>query len=249
MNLYNGIYAAILGWGAALLVNYLSDVLPARRKLTLPVCTQCAADFAWTDYILLKRCSKCGAARSKRTWITQAAGLILTVYLWYFPPKQLGFWLGFLLLIYLAVVLIIDLEHRLVLHPVSYFGIFLGLLVGTKLHGFGNALLGGLVGFGIMFGLYYLGIFFARWVSKRRGENIVAEGDALGFGDVNLAGILGLMLGLPLIFFGVLAAILAGGLVSLILVLGMLAFKRYQAFSAIPYAPFLIFGAVFLLYF
>jgi len=248
MNL-NIILVAILGWAAALLVNYLSDILPARRKLTSPVCTQCAANFSWIDYLLLKNCSNCGAKRSKRTWLTQILGVVASVYLWFFPPKGLGFGLGFFLLVYLAVVLIIDLEHRLVLHPVSYFGVALGLLVGTKLHGFGNALLGGLAGFGIMFSLYYLGVLFARWLSKRRGETVVEEGDALGFGDVNLAGILGLMLGWPLISVGVLMAILAGGLVSLILVLGMLAFKRYQAFSAIPYAPFLIFGAVFLLYF
>jgi len=48
-----------------------------------------------------------------------------------FPPKELGFWLGFFLLIYLAVVLIIDLEHRLVLHPVSYFGVALGVAGGN----------------------------------------------------------------------------------------------------------------------
>jgi hypothetical protein len=29
----------------------------------------------------------------------------------------------------------------------------------------------------------------------------------------------------------------------------MLALKRYEAFAAIPYAPFLILGAIFLLYF
>jgi leader peptidase (prepilin peptidase)/N-methyltransferase len=248
MNLYI-ILIAILGWVAALLANYLADVLPASRKLTSPVCMHCSAKLAWTDYLLLKRCAGCGASRGMRTWVTQVLGVAISVYLWLYPPRALGFWLGFFLLVYLAVVLIIDLEHRLVLHPVSYVGVALGLVVGIKLHGLWNALLGGVAGFGIMFALYYLGILFARWISKRRGEIVVEEGDALGFGDVNLAGILGLMLGWPLISVGVLTAILAGGLVSLVLVLGMLALKRYQAFSAIPYAPFLIFGAVFFLYF
>ncbi len=239
----------ILGWAAALLVNYLADVLPATRQLASPVCRQCEVKFAWTEYLMLKKSSNCDPPRGWRTWLTQVLGVATAIYTWLFPPEALGFWLGFFLLIYFAVVFIIDIEHRLVLHPVSYFGIALGLLVGTKLHGFSSSLLGGITGFGIMFSLYYLGVLFARWISRRRGENVIEEGDALGFGDVNLAGVLGLILGWPLIWIGILTAILAGGAVSLVIILGMLVLKRYESFAAIPYAPFLILGAIFLLYF
>ncbi len=238
----------ILGWVAALLVNYFSDVLPATRKLSSPVCKQCSAKFAWTDYLLLKKCSACNHSRGWRTWLTQLLSIVATLYIWFSPPEALGFWLGYLLLIYLAIVFIIDIEHRLVLHPVSYFGVGLGLLVGMQLRGISMTLIGGFAGFAMMFSLYYLGVLFARWMSKRR-ETVIEEGDALGFGDVNLAGILGLILGWPLISMGILTAILAGGLASLILILGMLALKRYEAFTAIPYAPFLILGAILLLYF
>ena len=248
MNITIGI-PIILGWFAALLVNYLADVLPATRELTSPVCKYCSTKFTWRDYLLLKRCSACGHSRNWRMWLTQVFGIVATLYIWLFPPSALGFWLGWILLIYFAVVFIIDLEYRLVLHPVSYFGVLLGLLVGTKLHGFLPTLFGGVLGFGIMFSLYYLGVLFARWMSKRRGETVIEEGDALGFGDVNLAGVLGLILGGKLIWVGILTAILAGGAVSLILIIGMLVFKRYKAFAAIPYAPFLILGAVWLLYF
>ena len=102
-----------LGWLAALLVNYLSDVLPATRKFTTPTCPQCAAKYAWTDYLLLKGCSACGQARSTRTWLTQLFGVGLSIYIWFSPPEKLGYWLGMILLTYLAIVLIIDLEHRL----------------------------------------------------------------------------------------------------------------------------------------
>ncbi len=239
----------ILGWAAALLVNYLADVLPAMRQLTTPACKQCAAKFRWTDYLLLKNCPACGHPHGRRTWVTQIFGVAATIYIWVSPPQALGFWLGFFLLIYLAVVFVIDVEHRLVLHPVSIFGAALGLLVGSILHGIVLTLIGGAAGFGIMLLLYYLGILFARWMSHRRGETVIEDGDALGFGDVNLAGVLGLILGWPLISVGILTAILAGGLVSLVIILGMLALKRYQAFAAIPYAPFLILGAILLLYF
>jgi leader peptidase (prepilin peptidase)/N-methyltransferase len=71
---------------------------------------------------------------------------------------------------------------------------------------------------------------------------------ALGFGDVNFAGILGLLLGWPGISAGLLFTVLAGGLISLLIILGMLITKKYKAFTAIPYAPFLILSAFYLLY-
>lgn len=236
------------GWLAALLVNYLSDVLPATRKLTNPTCQHCAAKKAWTDYLLLKGCTVCGKARSWRTWLVQLFGVVASLYIWFVPPKGLNYWLGFILLIYLAVVFVIDVEHRLILHPVSYVGIVVGLIIGIILHGIQATLIGGAVGFGVMYLLYFMGVLFARRMARRQGETAIEEGDALGFGDVNLAGIVGLILGWPLISFGILAAILAGGVVSLLLILGMLLLKRYQAFAAIPYAPFLILGVVLLLF-
>lgn len=237
----------LLGWLAALLVNYLSDVLPATRKLASPGCLHCSAKSAWTDYLLLKNCSTCGKPRSWRTWLMQLFGVAASLYIWFTPPQGLNYWLSFILLIYLAIVFIIDVEHRLILHPLSYPGIGLGLLIGITLHGIQSSLLGGAVGFGIMYLLYYMGILFARRISRRQGET-VEEGDALGFGDVNLAGIIGLILGWPLVSFGILAAVLAGGVASILLILGMLLLKKYQAFAAIPYAPFLILGTILLLY-
>jgi leader peptidase (prepilin peptidase)/N-methyltransferase len=71
----------------------------------------------------------------------------------------------------------------------------------------------------------------------------------LGFGDVNLSGVIGLMLGWPLILFGLLVAILLGGVFSALYVGFMLARKKYQAFSAIPYAPFLILSVIYVFYF
>lgn len=239
----------LLGWLAAFFVNYLADVLPATRKLASPLCAHCAAKTAWRDYLLLQPCRACGKQRSWRTWITQFFGIAFTLYLWLSPPAALGFWRAWILLVYLGVVFIIDLEHRLILHPTSYVGIALAVYIGASIHGIKVSLLGGVTGFGIMFVLYYFGILFARWISKRRSESVIEDGDALGFGDVNLAGILGLLLGYPLVIGGILTAILAGGAISFLLIVGMLAMKRYKAFVAIPYAPFLILSAIWLLYF
>ena len=114
------------------------------------------------------------------------------------------------------------------------------------MHGVTSTLIGGAVGFGIMLAFYFVGEWYVRYMSKKRG--MAADEVALGFGDVNLAGILGLLLGWPGISAGLLFTVLSGGLISLLIIVAMLIAKKYKAFTAIPYAPFLILSALFLLF-
>jgi leader peptidase (prepilin peptidase)/N-methyltransferase len=178
---------------------------------------------------------------------------IIPVLFWLFPGQTLTFPLAFLLLVYLTVVLVIDIEHRLILHPVSIIGAVIGFGIGILLrgghsvvYGITSSLLGGAAGFGVMLVIYYLGELFIKQVSKKRG--ISSDEVALGFGDVNLAGILGLLLGWRAIFACLFFAIFIGGLVSLVIIVRMLILKKYKSFTAIPYAPFLILSACYFLF-
>ncbi len=236
----------LLGLGAGWLVNYLADVLPRQRRFVRAACPNCEQAYPIAHYLLLRPCPACGRSRGWRAFLTQLILLAATFYLWFDPSSRLGFWLAYILLIFLAVVFVIDLEHRLILHPVSMIGALLGLGIGIYLHGIFTTLLGGVVGFGSMLVLYYFGEVFARYMSKRRG--LAIEEVALGFGDVNLAGIMGLLLGWPLVIFGLLFAILVGGAFSFLFVVFMLIRKRYEAFTAIPYAPFLILSVLYALF-
>jgi leader peptidase (prepilin peptidase)/N-methyltransferase len=163
------------------------------------------------------------------------------------PPNKLGYFLGLVVLAYFGVVVIIDLEYRLIMHPVSLFGAVLGILVGYLRVGLVNTLIGGVVGFGSMYLFYMLGILIIKIIDRARKRPV--NDVALGFGDVNLSGVLGLMLGWPLILFGLVISILIGGLVSLIYILVKLITGQYSAFMALPYGPFLVSGAVILIYF
>ena len=237
----------ILGWGAGVVVNYLADVLPVKRRLAAPFCLECQAGQNAVRYFLWpRRCESCGRSRAFRTWIVEAAYIVTAFWLWDNPPQKLGFWLGLLILVYFGVVVVIDLEHRLILHPTSAIGALLGLGTGIWLHGLIATLLGGLAGFGGMLGLYLFGILFVKLVSRGRSGG---ESEALGFGDVILSGVLGFFLGWPGIVAGLTFAIVLGGVASLVYLLAMLVARRYRSFAAIPYGPFLIAGAVFLLYF
>jgi leader peptidase (prepilin peptidase)/N-methyltransferase len=99
----------------------------------------------------------------------------------------------------------------------------------------------------LMWLLYQLGVLIIKLVKRSRGP--LADEVALGFGDVNLSGVLGLMLGWPAVLVGLVVAVLIGGLVSLLYLLFKILTRQYQALMALPYGPFLVIGAGVLIYF
>jgi len=242
------ILAGLLGWCSGIIVNYLSDVLPHKRRFVQPFCMACGEAQGWWDSLVWpRRCSNCDTRRSLRVWIVEIVYVGLSLWVWTVPQEALGYWWGMILLLYFGVVVVVDVEHRLILHPVSIVGELFGLGLGIWLHDLRTTLIGGVAGFGIMLALHGFGHLFGRVVARLRGATV--DEVALGFGDVNLSGVLGLLLGWPGIVGGLLLAILLAGVVSLFYLLIMLVLRRYQAFTAIPYGPFLVASAILLLYF
>jgi hypothetical protein len=246
------IIPALIGWLSGLAINYLSDVLPITRRFSQPACLHCGEPLSWQDYLLLRPC-KNGHARRARFWVVQIVILVISLYVWIQPPAKLGYWLGALLLVYFGIVFVIDLEHRLILHPTSIFGSLLALTVGLLSNGLVPTLLGGLGGLLIMLAFYFFGVLFARLRAKRM-RAIGHEADdeeALGAGDVILVTILGLMLGWPLIWFSLLVGILLGGLVSLLMILWLVVTRRYERSALmvfIPYGPYFITSAFLVIF-
>jgi prepilin signal peptidase PulO-like enzyme (type II secretory pathway) len=205
------------------------------------------------DYLLFRQC-KNGHSRSLRTWVVQFLGVVSSIYIWIAPPSKLGYMLGLILTIYFGLVFVIDLEHRLILHPTSLFGSILGLIVGIIKHGLMSTLIGGLSGLAIMLAFYFLGVLFARYRARRMraaGQEPDDE-EALGAGDVILVTILGLALGWPLIWFGLLSGILLGGAVSLLIVLWLVISRKYKENALmffIPYGPYFITTAYLIIFF
>jgi leader peptidase (prepilin peptidase)/N-methyltransferase len=191
-----------------------------------------------------------GRARTKqkaRILLVEFLFIIAAIWLWFTPPDRVEFWWGIVVLAYFAIVIIMDVEYKIVMHQVSIAGAVLGLALGTYLRGIVVTLIGGAFGYIIMYLFYKLGEVFVRWVSKRRGEEL--DEVALGFGDVNLSGVVGLFLGWPPIILGLFIAVFGGGLVSILFVLISVIFRRFRAFAAMPYAPFLALAALVMLFF
>lgn len=237
---------AIVGAFAAIFINYLADVLPISRRFSRPLCLNCGNPYSLKEYLFSFRCSKCKSRTSLRVILVTVFTILACVLLHYFPLSNLGLWATLPVLIFLAVILVIDIEYRVVLIQTSLFGLLLFFIYGWLMNGLWVTLAGGLASFLIMLALYYFGILFNKIMGRMRGQ--VIDEVALGFGDVYVCAFLGFFTGWPAVLAMVLLAILASGAFSLFYIIVMLIARRYRSFSAIPYTPFLIIAAVAIYY-
>jgi prepilin signal peptidase PulO-like enzyme (type II secretory pathway) len=242
------LFIALLGWICGILVNYLSDILPIKSRLATPICLHCQAlQSPWNYFFWPRRCLHCGHRRSTRTWLVEFIYVTAAVWIWLSPPSNLGFGIGLIIFIYLGIVWIIDQEHRLILNTLIVVGLILGLISGTLRNGLLPTLIGGLSGLIFMLILFLFGYLFV-WLMHRWRQTDLNE-TAMGFGDVLLGAVIGLMVGFPEIIQSLTLSIIAAGLFSLIYILVMLLTRRYRLGMVFPYAPFLIIGAIYFVYF
>ncbi len=251
---YEWIFPLAAGWIAGWIVNYISDVLPVTRRLSVLACLHCGASFTIRDYLFFQKCPN-GHNRLSRVWWVQAAMVAMSLYTYSHPPANLGYWAGMVLLTYFGIVFTIDMEHKLILHPTSIAGGALALTLGLVSRGLENTLWGGVTGLIVMLGFYLFGVLFSK-LRARRMQAMGMEADdeeALGQGDVILVTILGLLVGGPTLALSMIfLSILLGGIVSLFLIVGLMVMRRYNENALmmfIPFGPYFIIGAGIIIYF
>jgi prepilin signal peptidase PulO-like enzyme (type II secretory pathway) len=236
------IISLLFGWIVSGIINYIADVLPQNRQLINPTCSHCGKSFSLKRYLLFSPCEDCDDKFPIRHGISLFVLVIFCIYIALSRTMWVTFTLDLLISAYVLLLIIIDIEHHLILHITSAFGAILTVGAGIFRHGFLSTIYGAVAGLVTMLILYLIGIYFGKYLSKKRGEE-VEEG--LGFGDVILGAICGLLLGWPGISAGLFSGIVLGGFYSLGLVVIHLVKKQYQPFMAIPYGPFLA-GAAYL---
>lgn len=221
---------ALVGLLAGGAINVLADDLPQRTRPQRPRCIQCLTPYRparWLGvarWLAARRCPACGfAARPRELWVELGTALLFALLpVLLHTPADLIFSAVYVAL--LVLVIVTDLEHRLILHAVTFPGILLGL-VGSLFVTYNNlslALIGAVTGFIFFFFLYWL------------GKRLLGAG-ALGFGDVTLATMIGAMTGFPLVILALVMGILLGGLVTALLLLT----RRLTMRSYVAYGPFL----------
>jgi len=253
---------ALLGFLLGVLINLLADQLPRwRRVWRVPFCAYCEEPrlaWAWSGtlaYLRLKpECQHCGAPISWRHPLVELVMAALFAFIWtrygQGDPSPLLIPYSVFSAIF-VLIFVIDLEHKLILKMVIIPAWVLGLL-GSLVHPlprfFYQALIGGALGYGLLWLVYQLGVLFVKVMSRRRGKpmNITA----FGFGDVRLGGFIGLVLGFPDVLYGLFIGILLGGLFAFVyLFVAAVILRRYTRYTAIPYGPFLVLGAMWVMFF
>lgn len=241
----------LLGWALGVAINALADALPFRRMPGAPVCAACGAPRPAAAVSGLAglaigagRCAYCGTGRGPRAPIVEVASLLGALGLALAIPEPGRFLSAVAIWAVFLLIVITDLEHRLILNvvvvPAAVLFAALGALDPAR--GSSKTLLGGLVGFVAFYLLYLLGSLFGRVASRLRQAPLAEV--PFGFGDVNLAGLIGLAVGWPGVAVALVLGIFAAGAFSLAFLIWMAARRRYSAFTPFPYGPFLVFGAL-----
>jgi leader peptidase (prepilin peptidase)/N-methyltransferase len=248
---------AFVGVFGALIGSFLNVVVyrvPAGRSIVSPpsACGNCGHRIRWYDNIpviswlvLRGKCRDCGSRISPRYPLVELGGAIFFVAVAFvFVPQIFTAWqtnvvlanvLELLAYLYFAAIslalALIDIDtHKLpnsiVLPAYAVGAVLLGVagVVGGNYDGLLTAAIGAL---GL--GLVYLLLF-------------VFVPGGMGFGDVKLAGVIGLFvgfLGIGPLLAGAFAAFLLGGIFSIVLLVS----RRAKGKTKVPFGPWMLGGA------
>jgi leader peptidase (prepilin peptidase) / N-methyltransferase len=251
---------ALLGLLLGAGINLFADQLPRWRTVRrTPFCPYCEEPRPWWSWIgtlaylrFRPGCPRCGAAIPWRHPLVELGTAGLFAFLWHqYSQEPVLLVLYSIYCVILMLVLVIDLEHKLILNVVMYPAwllALLGSLLRPEPYFYRLALIGGAVGFGLLFLVYLLGELFVKVLSRARGKPIHAV--AFGFGDVRLGAFMGFVLGFPQVLSAIFIAVLLGGLCGLVYwFVRAILLRSYSLFTAIPYGPFLVIGTAIVLFF
>jgi len=246
---------ALLGMAAGSFINVCIDRLPAGKSLISPPshCDRCQHPLAVKDlvpvlsYLWLRgRCRYCRARLPRRSLLVELACGFLVPFSYWFYGLSASFIIAAAYSCLFVLIIFMDWEHQLILNKVtcpaalaalavSFFYPPPGLihislpwpLAAAGVSGVLNSLLGGAVG--LVFFLVPILIYPA----------------GMGWGDVKLAALIGLVAGFPVVLIALFIGIVTGGLVAIAL---LLTGKKGRK-DAIPYGTFLGIGPIVTLFY
>jgi len=223
-----GIAFVLLGIAIGSFLNVCIDRLPRGGSIISPPsnCDSCGRKLNLPDlipilsYLALRgKCRHCKAPIPIRTLFVELGTGMLFGLIWLQYPESATAMVVACYSAILILILAIDLEHHKVLNRLTYPAIALALIAApfTPGRSLGELLLGGAIGFGILFVIAF----------------VYPAG--MGMGDVKLAAFIGLTVGYPGILLTMFLSFVIGGLISGALLAARLIGRR----DPIAFAPFL----------
>ena len=231
-----GIWIAVfvlLGAVAAVFLNILIDRLPGKEPLLSARfhCASCNHRLTIKDivpifsYLSLRgRCRYCRSSIPRRVFWVEIGTAALFGYLCWHYGLSIELAIASFYCCLFIIIMAIDLERQLILNKVTYPAMAAALLIAifSSEPGIVHAAIGGGIG---------LGLFLLVALVSRGG---------MGFGDVKMAALIGLVTGYPLVFVALVLAIILVGLVAVVLLVS----KKKRGKEGIPFGPYLSLAAI-----
>ena len=205
-------------------------------------CPDCKHELSWQDlfpvfsFLFLKgKCRYCHKKISIQYPLVELfAGVIFVlVFNLAYPISTLYQYIYVLYLFYISSALIVifvyDLKHYIIPDKVLFPAIIISLIYNLAAPFFTAEPVRHIIG-AFLAAIIASGFFLIIF--------LVSKGKWMGFGDVKLAVLMGLMLGFPDVLAGLFLAFFFGAIIGVIL----MAFKKKSLKSEIPFGPFLIIG-------
>ncbi len=212
-------------------INVLIYRLPKKISIIYPPssCPNCGKRIRFYDNIpiisyivLLGRCRFCKNPISPRYIIVESIASILPLFLYLRYGLSIDFFKSTLYLLLMLPISFIDIDTMLIPDSIAIPGIFLGILISFFKGEFLISLIGLTTGVATILIIYFLG----RLVFKK---------EAIGLGDLRLAGILGAFTSASGFFISLFIASLLGSIYGIFLVLK----RKKDMKGEIPFGPFL----------
>jgi len=247
VNIILFVFGAVIGS----FLNVLIHRLPREESIIFPSshCPKCNTPIKWYNnipiisYLLLRgKCRACHEPISFRYPIVECLSalsfvLIYSLFGFGLPAGKAGILdLGFYAYLFFTSLMLVaifsDLENEIIPDEIIIIGIPVGLLWQWFSGNIAASVIGCALGFSILFLISQLG----KWIFKK---------EALGYGDLKLAGLMGIWLGLDKLILALFIGYLFGAIWSLALLL----LKIKKMGDYIPFGPWLCLGALISLFF
>ena len=229
---------ALLGTAIGSFLNVCIDRLPAGKSLIYPPshCDICQHHLSPKELVpvfsylwLHRRCRYCQAPIPQRLfWVELGSGFLFALIYWHYGVSvefAITVFYGCLFL----VLGVIDLEHTLILNKIVYPAALVALIISVVRP------LPGIIDVSLPWPEIFSGVIGGAIGFVFLLVPLLIYPQGMGWGDVKLAALIGLVTGFPLVFVALFLGIILGGLVAgILLALGIK--KRKEA---IPFGPFL----------
>ena len=208
-------------------------------------CPKCKNQINWKDnipilsyFLLSGKCRKCKKKISTQYVLVEFLSILFFTIIYFLYGITLTTLLLIILSLSFIIIFFIDLKHFIIPNEITFSMMALGFIksfdpnLNSLFPNYINSLIGGLLGFGIIWSI----IYFYKQVRKKEG---------MGLGDAKLFAVIGFWFGwiaIPFIIF-------LSSVIALLSVVPSLLKNSKSMSSQIPFGPYIIIGTLVYLFF